>query len=208
MMKRTRTGRILHTRRAVSPGRPMHLTVRVRPGVPGLRRTAVLDVLRVLLRAARERGLRTVALAVLPTHVHWVVMTPSAAVLRDATRYVLGRLAKHLNRLFGRRGPVFEDRYWSTCCRTARAAWNVLGYVLRNPWAAGCHTPAPGRRPGVPGIDAYTGVDEELLATNRFLRAVVGPTDSARRAVLARMCAGPAPFVPLVRRLQPRLPGL
>ena len=57
-------------------------------------------------------------------------------------------------------------------------------------------------------MDAYTGADETALGATAFLRAVLGPTPRARRAVLQQMCAGPAPFVPLGVRLQPALPGL
>lgn len=210
MMKRSHTGRILHTRRAVSTARPMHLTVRVRTDVPGLRRPVVRALLRELLPAAQGRGVRTLALAVMPNHLHWVVLTESAAALRDATRYLLGQFARRLNRLFGRRGPVFVERFWSTCCKTARQCWQALGYVLRNARAAGCHVPAagPGQNARVRGMDGFTGVDEAVLGADRFLRAVLGPTERARRAALVRLCAGPAPFVPLAERLQARLPGL
>jgi len=188
----------------------MHLTVRVLPDVPGLRQAPVRELLRALIGAAVARGVRTLAIALMPNHLHWVVMADSAGALRDATRYVFGQLARQLNRLRHRRGPVFDDRYWSTCCQTARQSWQALGYVLRNARAAGCHRPAPAGAPDarIPGMDAFTGIDEALCAADRFLRSVLGPTEQARRGALARLCAGPAPFVPLRERLQPNLPGL
>jgi len=188
----------------------MHITTHVRPDVPGLRQAPVQALLRQLLAAAAARGVRTLAIAVMPNHLHWVVLADSAAALRDATRYVFSRFARRANRLWNRTGPVFDDRYWSTCCLTARQSWQALGYVLRNARTAGCHRPAPAGAPDarIPGMDAFTGLDEALCGADRFLRSVLGPTERARRAVLVRMCAGPTPFVPLRERLQPSLPGL
>jgi len=210
MMKRSRTGRILHTARPVAPARPIHITTRVRPDVPGLRRPPVRALLRELLAAAHTRGVQTLAIAVMPNHLHWVVLADSAAALQDATRYVFSQFARRLNTLWNRTGPVLQDRYWSTCCKTARQSWQALGYVLRNARTAGCHQPAPADAPNarIPGMDAYTGIDEALCARDRFLQGVFGPTERARRAALVRLCAGPAPFVPLRERLQPSLPGL
>ncbi len=55
MLRRSRNGRILHMRRPVTTQRPMHLTVKVCEDVPNLRRPEVLERVRSLLEAARER---------------------------------------------------------------------------------------------------------------------------------------------------------
>ena len=179
----------------------MHLTKRVVVGLPGLRRPDVMRLFRELVEDARSRGVRTVLFAMMNNHLHWVVVPRSAEALRDATRYVFGRFARRLNRLLGRRGKVFVERYWSSCCRSVSHAWQVLGYVLRNAQTAGYRVP-PGR------FDRYTAADEDAIGADGFLRALLGPTAALRRAELLRMAAGPAPFVPLADRLQQRLPGL
>ena len=179
----------------------MHLTKRVVQGLPGLRRPDVLRLFRELVEDARGRGLETVVFAMMNEHLHWVVIPRSAEALRDATRYVFGRFARRLNRLFGRRGKVFTERYWSSCCRSVRHAWQVLGYVLRNARTAGCFVPR-GR------FDRFAAADEVTIGADNFLRAVLGPTPALRRTELLRLAAGAAPFVPLAARLQLRLPGL
>jgi len=179
----------------------MHLTMRVHGDVPRLRQQQVLDYFRHMRAEARRRGVRTIASALLDNHLHWLVVAESAAALRDATRYVFGRLAKFINQFFGRRGKVFVERYASTCARSVRQAFHVLNYVLKNAISAGYRVPAQ-------GLDRFTDVDEDLLAGDRFLRAVVGPTPGLRRALLARMARGPVRFVPLAQRCQPQLPGL
>lgn len=201
-LKRSRrTGRLLHARRPVSTRRPMHITLRVRDDVPRLRRPEVLRCFRELVAAARERGVRSVASVLMGSHLHWVVVPESADALREATKFVFSRLAKFINRLFGRRGRVFVERYYSQCCHSVRQSWQALGYVLRNPVVAGYRVPAG-------GLDRYTEVCEDVLAADPFLRSVVGPTPRLRRALLVRMTRGPVPFVPLAERLQPCLPGL
>jgi REP element-mobilizing transposase RayT len=179
----------------------MHLTVKVLPDVPNLRRPEVLSRLRELLEEARQRGLRVVSFSVMPNHVHLYGMPESAAALRDAMRYLLGQLARSLNTIFQRRGKVFEDRYWSTCATSVKQAFHALNYVLKNAAAAGLRV-LRGR------LDAYSGVDEGLLGADRFLRSLLGPSAFQRRALLLRMAQGPLAFTPLAERLQPRLPGL
>ena len=199
MLRRSRNGRILHGRRPFAPRRPLHLTIRVQAGLPNLRQPAVRALLRGLLAQARQRGLRTALIVVMPNHLHWVVVPASRAALHDATRHVFGQLARGINALAGRaRGKVFDDRYWSSCCRTVRQAFAAFGYALRNP------TPRLARR----GADPYSAVDDEALGADPFLRSVLGLTPEQRAALIARMTAGPVPFVPLRERLQPTLPGL
>jgi REP element-mobilizing transposase RayT len=179
----------------------MHLTVKVHDDVPSLRRPELRERLGVLLEGARKRGVRTLSFAIMPNHIHILCIANSAATLRDATRYVLGQLARFVNQLFRRRGKVFTDRYWSTCITTVKQGWTALCYVLKNAKVAGLRV--------LRGcLDAYSGVDEDLLGADRFLRSVLGPSARQRRAILLRMAQGPLDFTPLEERLQPRLRGL
>lgn len=179
----------------------MHLTVRVQDDVPCLRRPEMLDRFRALLDAARERGVRILSYSVMPNHIHILCIAESAEALRDATRYLLGQLARFVNKLFRRRGKVFTDRYWSTCVKTVKQGWSALCYVLKNARTAGLRV--------LRGcLDAYTGVDEELLGTDPFLRSMLGPSAEQRHALVLRMAQGPLVFTPLRERLQPHLPGL
>lgn len=134
-------------------------------------------------------------------HVHLVLVPSSKEALRDAMRYLLSLLAQGLNRLWGRaRGKIFEDRYWSVCGKSARHAWQMLGYVLRNPVTAGIR--APGER------DPWVRFDLAALSADRFLLTVLGPTETLRREALAAMRRGPVPFRPAIERLQLALPGV
>ena len=201
MRRAKKSGKLLHGARDVSPSRPMHVTKHARADVANLRCQEVLDYFGVLVGEARGRGLHTVAWVIQDEHLHWFVRPTSRAALADATRYVFARLAKFVNRLFGRSGKVFEERYYSECCRTARHCFQVLGYILKNAITRGHRVPDS-------GIDRYTHFCEDTIAADRFLCSVVGPTPGVRRALLVRMTRGPVPWVPLAERLQPELPGV
>jgi len=201
MLKRSRSGRILHGRRPFCAGRPMHLTTHVVDGAPSLRQPEVRRHFEELLEGARQRGVRTVSFSLLDTHVHWVVLAESAKALWDATRYLFGLLVRRLNRMWGRRGKLLAERYWSVCCKTAKQAFHALAYVLRNAADAGHWVKAR-------CLDRYTDVDEDLLGQNRFLRSVLGYTPAVRRALLLDMSWRRVVFTPLSQRLQMSLPGL
>ena len=179
----------------------MHLTTHVVPGAPSLRQAEVLQHFRELLAGAEQRGVQTVAYAVMAGHIHWIVLCESAEALRDGTRYLFGQLARRLNRMWGRRGKLFVERYWSACCRSAKQAFHALGYVLRNPAVAGYWVRAR-------GVDRYVGANEELLGRDRFLRSVTGTTPEVRRALLLDMAWRVVKWAPLAERMQYSLPGL
>lgn len=192
---------MLHTRRLVSVRRPMHLTMKLKADLPSLRRAGPRAAFRVLLAEARSRGVRTVSFQLMGNHIHWLVMPESAASLRDATRYVFGQLARRLNKMWGRRGKVFVERYFSTIGTSARQIWNTLNYIARNPYAAGIDGPGQ-------GFDKYFGLDAALLTTERFLRAIFGADASTTVQLVERMSRHKLSYVPLFERLQPSIPGL
>ena len=152
---------------------------------------------------ARGAGVRTVAYALMDDHIHWIVIAESRGALAAATRLVFGQLARRINRAAGRaRGRVFADRFWSSSGRSVRQAFQMVAYVLRNPYDAAC-------LPALEGpVDPYLGLDLPLLSADRFLRSVFGPRGPGRDALLARMLTERVPFVPLAVRRQASLPGL
>jgi putative transposase len=199
MIRRSKNGNLVHGKRDVSTRRPMHVTQHIGAGLPSLRRPEVLALFRRMVGGAAERGLKTVAYALVGNHIHWVCLPESREALAAATRYVFGQLARNLNRLWQRKGHVFEGRFASETGRSARQAWNTLNYVLRNPVDARL-APRNGR------LDPYIGANVSLLATHPFLRSVFGPVGPQLRQLLHQMARAPVPFTPLLERLQPALP--
>jgi putative transposase len=131
---RGRQAGVSHLRRPVHAGRhPLHVTLRVRRGLPALRKHELFIEVRKALTAARERfGFRLVHFSVQRDHLH---LLAEAADRRALSRGVQGlsiRVARAVNRQLGRRGKVFADRYHARALKTPRAAHWALRYVLLN----------------------------------------------------------------------------
>jgi len=81
----------------------------------------------------REReGCRVVHYSILGNHVHMLVEATNANGLGRGMKAVGARLARAVNRVFSRRGPVLLDRYHHRVLRTPREVRNALVYVLLN----------------------------------------------------------------------------
>lgn len=66
---------------------------------------------------------------------------------------LLIRVARALNRVWGRKGKVLGDRYHDHVLSTPREVRNAIRYVLNN---AEHHDRQHGREPGHGGIDVFT----------------------------------------------------
>jgi REP element-mobilizing transposase RayT len=90
-------------------------------------------VLRTAFQAGCDRfGFRLVHFSIQPGHLHLVAEARDARALSRAVKGVCIRIAKRLNRMVGRRGRVFADRYHVRAARTPRDVRHVLVYVLQN----------------------------------------------------------------------------
>ena len=138
--------RVPHLPRPTISGRePAHITTRLAPGLPPLRRRAELDALEHAFRAGRERfGFRLVQYSVQNDHLHLVVEADDRRALTRGMKGLLVRVARALNHLWHRKGTVFADRYHLHVLRTPREVRNALVYVLNN-WKKH-RRPAPGWR--------------------------------------------------------------
>lgn len=115
---------------------PVHTTVRLRPDLlKGLRSKTVYRELRRCFAAAQERfGFRLVHYSVQSSHLHLLCEADDQQSLSKGMQGLLIRVAKALNRLWGRKGRVFRERYYMHVLRTPREVRNALAYVLNNLW--------------------------------------------------------------------------
>ena len=123
-----------HQRRSPLAGRhPCHVTLRVRRDVPSLRTARLVRELAASFRHACERGrFRLVAYSIQTNHAHLLVEAASAHDLGRGMKSIGSRLARAVNRVFARGGPVVADRYHVRALRTPREVRNALAYVLLN----------------------------------------------------------------------------
>lgn len=80
----------------------------------------------------RRPGFRVVHFGVLGNHVHGIVEADGTRRFVLGMRSLTVRLARGLNRMMRRRGPVFVDRYHAHVLRTPAEVRNAVRYVLGN----------------------------------------------------------------------------
>jgi len=120
-------------REEISPRHPVHVTMRVQPGVGYLRAYRRARLLEDAFREARLRfGMRIIHYSIQGNHLHLLVEVDSAESLSRGMQGLAIRVAKGLNALSGRKGAVFADRYHSRALQTRREVANAVRYVLGN----------------------------------------------------------------------------
>lgn len=119
---------VSHRRKgALAARHPVHVTMKLREGLPSLRRKAEYGVLLGAFGSGCERfGFRLVQFAVLGNHLHLMTEGEDRRAHSRGMQGLAIRIAKRLNKLWGRRGKVFADRFHG------RVLSNALRYVLHN----------------------------------------------------------------------------
>ena len=122
-----------HRRREFVKRCPVHVTVKLLPGMARLRRGREYRALRAAFAAGCERnGFRLVHYAVMNDHLHLIVEADGARAFVRGVQGLLIRVARALNRVWRRRGKVFKDRYHDHVLATPREVRNAIRYVLNN----------------------------------------------------------------------------
>jgi len=143
-----------HSRRAVDRRCPLHVTLRMREHVWNLRSRRCFQVLeRAFYRGCGRFGGRVCHFSVQHNHVHLVVEAADATALARALQGLCIRMAKGLNRVMGRKGTVFADRYHARILRTPTEVRRALVYVLANRRK---HLPEVGHRLSAGWLDPYS----------------------------------------------------
>lgn len=120
-------------RQAFASRYPQHVTWRIAKGAPSLRKEAVLEVIRArLARYANGDTFRVTEFNVLGNHLHLVAEAAGKDALTRGLQGLAVRLARAINKVLGRTGKLFAERYHARVLTTARDVRNVLRYVLLN----------------------------------------------------------------------------
>ncbi|MGZ5039090.1 MAG: transposase [Usitatibacter sp.] len=143
----------------------MHATWRMSAGVWNLRTRRCFRVLeRAMYAGAVRFGFRLVHYSVMGNHVHLIVEAPDRKALGRAMKGLGVRIAKALNRVMGRSGPVIGDRYHAHVLRTPSEVKRARGYLLTNAQHHYGHT----------GEDAYASVRPVIAPRTWLLRRMPG----------------------------------
>jgi len=122
-----------HRTRAPFTRGALHVTVRVRREVWNLRTHRCFRALRrAFERGCARFGFRLVHFSVQGNHIHFIIEAPDQLALTRAMKGLEVRMARALNKVMERKGPVFSDRYHAHLLRTPREARHAWNYVLTN----------------------------------------------------------------------------
>ena len=114
-------------------GKPVHVTLRVRDGLPRLRSRRLVGELRRSFGEACERGdFRLVHYSVQHNHLHLLVEADDQAALGCGMKSLGARVSRAIQRAFGVRGRVLAQRYHAHVLRTPNEVRRALQYVLLN----------------------------------------------------------------------------
>ncbi|TAJ02870.1 MAG: hypothetical protein EPO68_17845 [Planctomycetota bacterium] len=112
---------------------PLHMTTRVCSGLPSLRSGRAHRTLLDALRAGADRfGFRLVEFSVQRDHFHLLIEVEDQLALTRGAKGLGVRLARALNKLWGRKGQVFADRYHVRALKSPLEVRRALAYVLHN----------------------------------------------------------------------------
>jgi hypothetical protein len=121
---------VSHNRRKTVGGRQaVYATIELLPDLPSLRGRAEQDLLRDALAAAVKDRFRLLHCAVCAHRLHFIVQAGSRSTLSRGVQGLLVRTARRLNRLWGRKGKVFVDRYLDRVLDTRIAAGKALRFL-------------------------------------------------------------------------------
>ena len=112
---------------------PVHVTLRMRRGVWSLRSKRSFERLHACFDLAKNRfSFRICAFTVLGNHIHLLVEAANERALAQGVQGLCIRIAKSLNAMMNRRGPVFADRYHSHILRTPTEVRRARRYLATN----------------------------------------------------------------------------
>ncbi len=171
--KRSKNSGMPHLRRAeIATRHPVHVTLRVARGCWNLRSFRALRVIEAAFHAGRARfGFRLAHYSIQGNHLHLIVETEGKQSLARGLKGLEVRLARALNRMMGRTGRVFADRYHAHILKTPRETARALRYVLMN---FAHHARTWGERISATFIDPFSSVRYLASPTEGFA-PVTGP---------------------------------
>jgi len=112
---------------------PAHVTLRLRSDVPSLREVPIVqEIERTFAVGCTRPGFRLVHYSLQGNHAHLIVEAQDRHALARGMKAIGARLARAVNRIADRTGPVLADRYHLHLLPTPKEVRTALRYVLLN----------------------------------------------------------------------------
>jgi len=119
-------------RPALAARYPVHLTLKVRPSVPNLRRQCFRAVRAALVAGKERHGFRLCHFTVQGNHLHLVCEASDQVALSRGVQGLAIRIARRVNKQTRGHGPVFAERYHERILRSPTQVRRTLAYVLNH----------------------------------------------------------------------------
>ena len=131
--KGDRAGVAHRQRSALAMRHPAHVTLKLRPGLPPLRRREERAAILAAFARGKDRfGFRLAHFTIQNDHLHLIAEAADRVALRRGLQGLAIRIARALNKLWQRRGKVFADRYIYTELfakeQDSESMLKILGY--------------------------------------------------------------------------------
>jgi putative transposase len=131
--RHARGGGVPHSARPKLCARtPVHVTVKLRRGMPSVRSLVAFARVRAVLCSAASTDFQVVQWSVQVDHVHLVVEADDERALSRGMARFDGALARAVNGVAGRKGSALRERYHARALRTPREVHHALRYVMNN----------------------------------------------------------------------------
>ena len=112
---------------------PVHVTLRVKDDVGKLRTNKIFaEIQRAFFYGHERFGMRMVEFSVQGNHIHLVVEAEGRESLWKGMQGLNVRIAKAVNKILGRKGKFFGDRYHARVLKTLAEVRNAVEYVRHN----------------------------------------------------------------------------
>src|SRR6202142_3334899 len=105
---------------------PLHVTLRRHADLPSLRNHRIFKAVRKALSKASKSSFRVIQFSVQRDHIHLVAEAGDRVALARGVQGLSIRVARAVNRVLGRAGTVFGDRYHARELKTPREVRSAI----------------------------------------------------------------------------------
>ena len=86
-----------------------------------------------LVHQRNQHGCRLFAFVIMPDHVHWLFAVPEKAILSERVKVAFNWVALQINKVYGRRGRLWQDGYYDHLVRENGTVSGLIRYIEANP---------------------------------------------------------------------------
>ncbi len=131
--RKSQSGMVNHMKREkIDFKKPLHMTLKLRDGLPSLRCDLMFGNLKRCLKKAKDRGLRVIHFSLESNHLHLLIECRDNKTLSLGMKSLGASLGKAIRKFAGGKGAVFKGRYHLHILKTPTEARNGMAYVLLN----------------------------------------------------------------------------